>query len=78
MRGYLIQHVVHITGTIMIESGIDGLAMTNTMRGIMRVLNPLQFVPLDKGTKEISNGVYPCLRSWLGRILTRMRPIDWF
>ena len=51
MRGYLIQHVVHITGTIMIESGIDGLSRTNTMRGLMIGLNPLQFVTLDKGKK---------------------------
>ena len=78
MRGYLIQHVVHITGPIMIESGIDGLARTNTTRGLIRGLNPLQFSPLDKVTKEISTGVYPCLRSWLGGILTRMIPIDWF
>ena len=58
----MIHHVVHITGTIIIESGIDGLSRTNTMRGLMRGFIPLQFVPLDKGTKEISTGVYPWLR----------------
>ena len=63
MKGYFIHHVVHITGTIMIESEIDGLSRTNNMRGLIRGLNPLQFILLDKGSKEISTGVYPRIRS---------------
>ena len=41
----------------MIESEIDGLSSTNNMRGLMRGLNRIQFVLLDKLTKEISTGV---------------------
>ena len=52
----MIQHVVHISETIIIESGIDGLSKTNAVRGLMRGLNPLQFVPLDKVTKKYQLG----------------------
>ena len=57
MRGYLIQHVVHIVGTRIIEAGIDGISRRNNLVGIMRGLNPLQFVPLDQRSEERSNGV---------------------
>ena len=51
MKGYLILHVVHIAGTIMIESVIDGIPRGGHMGGMMIGLNPLQFVPLDKGAE---------------------------
>ena len=64
IRGYLILHVVHILGTIMIGSLIDAISRGNSMGGTTRVLNPLQFVPLYKGAEEISTGVEPCIRLW--------------
>ena len=57
MRGYLIQHVVHIAGTIIIEAGIDGISMGNNLAGMMRVFNHLQFVPLDQRAEKGSTGV---------------------
>ena len=78
MMGYLILHVVHIAGKIIIESGIDGISRGNNMVGMMRVLNPLQFVPLYKGVEEISTGVEPWLRFCWGEISKNMRPSDWF
>ena len=56
-RRYLIHHVVHIVGKIIIESGIYGLARRNNLVGMIRGLNPLQFVLLDKGTRERSTMV---------------------
>ena len=47
MRGELILHVIQIAGTRMIESGIDGISRGKNLGGIIRVLNPLQFVLLD-------------------------------
>ena len=41
----------------MIEAVIDGLSRINNMGGMMRVLNPIQFVPLDQEAEEISTGV---------------------
>ena len=51
MRSYLTLHVVQIPGEKMIESGIDGISRGDTMGGMMRVLNHLQFVPLYKGVE---------------------------
>ena len=49
MRGELSLHVIHISGTRMIEEGIDGLSIGNNLGGIVRGLNPLQFVLLYQG-----------------------------
>ena len=49
IRGLLILHVVHIAGIRMIESVVDGLYRENNLIGIMRGLNPLQFLPFDQG-----------------------------
>ena len=57
MRWYLILHVVHILGTRMIEAGIDGILRGHNMGGIIRELNPIQFIMLYQGADEISNGV---------------------
>ena len=51
MRVDLILHVVHITGKIMIGSIIYGISRGDHMEGMIRGLNPLQFVPLDKGAE---------------------------
>ena len=57
MRGYVILYVVHIVGTRMIESVINGISRENNMGGMMIGLNPLHFVMLDQGAEEISTGV---------------------
>ena len=57
MRGYFILYVVHIVVTRTIEAVIDGLSRVNNMGGIMRGLNPLQFVLLYQGSEERSTGV---------------------
>ena len=64
MSRYLILYVVHIVVTIIIESGIYGISRGNNMGGIMRVLKPIQFVPLYKGAEDISTGVESWLRLW--------------
>ena len=48
MRVYLIQNVVHIVGTIIIEAGFYGISRGDNLVGMMVGLNPLQFVPLDQ------------------------------
>ena len=78
MKVYLILHVVHIMGTIIIESVIDVISRGYNMEGMMRSLNPLHFVLLYKGAEEISTGVEPWLRFCWGEISKNMRPSDWF
>ena len=48
MRGEMILHAIHITGTRMIEAGIDGIYRGDNLGGIVRGLNHLQSVPLYK------------------------------
>ena len=43
MRRYLIFHVVHIAGTIIIEAGSNRILRGNKLGVIMRGLNPLHF-----------------------------------
>ena len=47
----------------MTEAAIDGLSMGNNLRGIMRGLKPLKFVPVDEAV-EISPGLEVKLISW--------------
>ena len=49
MEGRLILNVVHIYGTRMIEVGIDSLSIENDMGGIMRGIEPLNFIPIHLG-----------------------------
>ena len=49
MKGELIWHIVHIVGTITIKAGINGISRGNNLGGMMRGLEPPQFVPLRKG-----------------------------
>ena len=64
MRGELVLHVIRIAGTLLIEAVIDSLSRGNNLVGMMRGLNPLQFVPLDKLVVVISSKLYPCISTW--------------
>ena len=57
MRVNLIQLVVHIVVTRMIEAGIDGVSRGGNLVGMIRGLNTIQFIPLYQGADEIPNGV---------------------
>ena len=43
MRGELISHVIHIAGTQIIESGMEGLSRGDNLGDMKRGLNPFQF-----------------------------------
>ena len=49
MQWELILHVIHITGTRIIEAGIDGISRGNNLGGMMMGRKPPHFVLLDKG-----------------------------
>lgn len=55
MKGKLILHVIHIAGTWMKVSGIDGLTRRE-LEGMMAGGGPLMYLPLAKGVLERSNG----------------------
>ncbi|EJK73831.1 hypothetical protein THAOC_04525 [Thalassiosira oceanica] len=81
-------HVIHISGTRMKESGIDGLSRGDMFEGIMKGESPLRFIPLDTGAVARSRGrVQEWVNSWwndlsgkpyLGADLRLLEPNDWF
>ena len=48
------------------------------MVGMMKGLNPLQFLPLGKGYMERSDELEPWMRYWQDDTLTAMEISDWF
>ena len=48
----------------MIEAGIYGLSRGDNLGVMMRLLNPLQYVPLDQGVEVILSKLETCVRTW--------------
>ena len=63
MKGELILHAINIAETRMTEADFDGLSMGNNLRGIMRGVKPLKFVPVYEAV-EISPGLEVKIISW--------------
>ena len=59
----IILHVIHIAGTRMIQTGIDGLSRGNTLEGIMGGKSFLEFIPLHLTAFSRSDP----LRKWFER-----------
>jgi hypothetical protein len=58
-------HVIHIAGTRMKFSGVDGLSRGDFLEGIMSGSNPWDFIPLDTNANERTEGrVETWIRSW--------------
>ena len=88
MKTGCIIHVIHVAGTRMKASGIDGLSWGDLLEGMMAGRNPLEFIPLNEGAAERVgprlekwieswwNG--PKNQAWCGQNLRRLKPDDWF
>ena len=48
------------------------------MGGKIRVLKPLQFVPLDQGAVVRSAKLEPWIRTWWGEMFISLSAMDWF
>ena len=77
-KGFLILHVMHIAGTMMIKDGIDVLSIGNNLLGMTRRVNLLKIVPVDVGAVEILPGLEAWLRSWWGANLKNIQTSGWF
>ena len=55
MHGNMILHLIHISGTRMIDCGIDGLSRGITNEGVMAGNHLLDFVPLNKTCLDRNN-----------------------
>ena len=82
MGGHFTLHVYHISGTRMIESGVDGLSRGDKSEGIAKGISALKFVPIHLNGIERS----PKLLNWIRSVwdteklgeLHLMTPEDWF
>ena len=72
-------HVVHVAGTRLIETGIDGLSRGDDGSGVMAGIPLLSFVPLHLSATERQPGLVEWLRSSLcaDMSLRLLEPDDW-
>ena len=60
-----ILHVIHIAGTRMKMSGVDGLSRGDLVEGIMAGMHPWDTIPLNEGADERTKGrVEKWVRAW--------------
>ena len=71
-------HVIHIAGTRMIASGIDGLSRGDTSEGIMAGENILSFVPLHLTASERCAKLLAWILDWYGMDAELLKPKGWF
>ena len=80
MKGDLIVHMVHVAGTRMKCSGIDGLSRGDLLVGIMAHKDPLSYFPIGLDADERSGGyISKWLKTWWGpKTLLQLSPEQWF
>ena len=72
---------IHVAGTRMIASGVDGLSRGDMYEGVMKGVSMLQFVPLHKGAFEVSPPLLKWISSWaidMGNEVEVLDPEGWF
>ena len=78
MRGELILHIIHITGTRMIEARIDDIYRGINLGVTMRGLKTFQFVPLDQEAVVRLAKLEPWIRTSWGDSLSGLSTKYWF
>ena len=76
LKGNFLLRIVHVAGTRIIDTGIDGLSRGDFELGLMR--RPLfESIPLGLSSIERSPVVFGWLTSWLGSDFKVATPMDW-
>ena len=82
MEGEMILYIIHISGTRMIQSGIDGLSRGDTHKGVAVGKKMLNFVELHRSPVQRSPQILQWVKSWWFRKqcggLNLLSPEDWF
>ena len=78
MTESFILFVIHISGTRMIQSGIDGLSRGDMDQGLMSGASPLEFVALHQSALERSPNLEAWLFSWMPNNSKSLTPEGWF
>ena len=66
MKDGFIMNVIHTTGTRVIEAGIGGISLRNSLGGVMSCLNLLGFPILDQEDVNRALNLELLLRLWWG------------
>ena len=79
MRTGMILHLIHVSGTRMIQVGADGLSRGDHSTGVMAGKDMLSYIPLNESVPQRS----PQVKSWLDSILQDAQPAfltpnDWY
>jgi hypothetical protein len=82
MEGDLSIHLIHVAGTQMIWSGVDGLSRGDYNAGVMTGEKMLYFVPLAESASDRSNELLYWVHSWAGDAGGRQKvlvvpPTEW-
>jgi hypothetical protein len=83
MEGDLFIHLVHVAGTRMIWSGVDGLSRGDHNAGVMAGDSMLSFVPLSQSADERSASLLPWIESWAapprskGKLMRVLTATEW-
>ena len=81
MKGDFTLHIYHVSGTRMIESGIDGLSRGDKLEGVSKGHHILKYIPIHLSPMERSRMIKPWIESWWDSgwgTLTWMSDEDWF
>jgi hypothetical protein len=83
MEGNLFVHLVHVAGTRMISSGVDGLSRGDHNAGAMADESMPSFVPLSQNASERSAALLPWVRSWAeakdkNKQVEVLSPTEWY
>ena len=73
-------HLIHVAGTRMIESGVDGLSRGDESTGVMAGASMLSFVPLHLSAVTRSQVVVDWVRGWVPDNLNfrHLTPEEWY
>jgi len=71
-------HIIHVSGSRMIEQGTDGISRGNMMEGVLSGRKMLSFVPIHLSAIERSKNLLSWVRSWIGdENIKPLSPTDW-
>jgi len=79
MQGQVVLHVIHVSGSRMIEQGTDGLSRGDFSSGVMSGHHMLDFIPLHLSAFARSDRVLPWVHSWAPLPnLQPLTPSEWY
>jgi hypothetical protein len=79
MHGKLKIYLIHVTGTHMIEQGMDGLTRGCLTEGVMTRKSILSFIPLNHSAIAPQPGIMNCVRRLAPfKRITQLKIVDWY